>query len=529
MTTLQDSMTAHLKRATRLARQGFDLVLKVKFLWVSALALGLGILLGQAMQSAEQATLTVSIVVVLAIVALCLYRPLAGMLVWLFFIPFLETRIKIPMGAGIPDLSFSRFVIAFLSISMLARAAVGKLHFERIGATEIAILAVAIGIMIAAPLSTGPTGVLQMALALYLTPLTGYFFAKNLVKNRRQLHQVFMTIALLGFVSGAYAAYEHATGNILFLAEGREATELMLVRRELGIRIIRGIWGGTGSMGRALAISIPITFYLLLETRNNSVRRALLVGMLLTQCYGIVIAMSRTPWFALLGALFVMQLVYPKFRRLFVVILIVAALSIGLTWDRVADSDVAARLGDDTSTLTGRQTRWQAGFAMWQVKPIRGWGFGRYQEESGRFRSDGLQGNIEAVESDYLYTLVGSGLIGFVPYVLALLLPFINSLKLFGRCPSSQTQSSEGPGFITRETIAVYWAVLLVFVVGSYTAKETMPGIRLMVFTMAGAVVGTHEYLLRRPVRSSLARHNQQGQQAVPGTTMHAENKPALT
>jgi O-antigen ligase len=198
--------------------------------------------------------------------------------------------------------------------------------------------------------------------------------------------------------------------------------------------------------------------------------------------------------------------VYPKFRRLFIVILILAAVAVGLTWDRVTDSDVAARLGDETSTLTGRQARWQAGLAMWQVKPIRGWGFGRYEKESGRFRSDGFRSNIEAIESDYLYTLVGSGLIGFVPYLLALLIPFINSLKLFGRCPIERARSPGWPGFITRETIAVYWAVLLVFAIGSYTAKETTPGIRLMVFTVAGAVVGTHEYLLRQTVRPSVAR-----------------------
>ena len=471
-----------------------DFPVSLRWLAIGALVVGLGVLLGQSIHSAEQGELIVSVVTVLTLLLLIFRQPLDGLLLWIFFWPFLETWIKVPMGAGIPDLSFSRFIMAFLGITMLARGAIGKQRIARIGLTEVGIVASVIGITVAAPLSVSPdpVGVVQMAIALYLTPLVAYFFAKNLVTSRQDLDRLLMAIALLGFVSGAYAAYEHATGNILLLAKGTSIDNLLLQRAE-GIRIIVGIWGDTGLMGRALATTIPVTFYLFLETKGNAARKMLLAVMLVVQFYGILVAMSRTPWYALLAALFVMQLFYPKFRSMFLVILLAAALLLAFTWDQVTDSAVAARVNDKVSTLEGRETLWQTGFAMWKAKPIRGWGFGWYARESGRFRTDGYPFNLEVVENDYLYILVGSGLIGFLPYLFVLLMPAINGLRLFWKA-----RSEAWTGFVKKETIAVYWAVLACHLIVSYTAVMNSAGLKLMLFALAGAVVGSHEHLLHR-------------------------------
>jgi O-antigen ligase len=404
---------------------------------------------------------------------------------------FIETWVKIPMGAGLPDLSFSRFTIAFLATFMLAMAAIGKFCFARIGLAEVCILATPIGIMIAAPQSISPhlKGVIQTAIAMHFTPLSIYFFTKNLVRNRSDLHKVFWAIAFLGFVSGAYAVYEYATGNILFVAQ---TSEVGMVFRGSGIRMITGIMGSTGNMGRALAAAIPVTFYLFLERKKKDIARILLIVMLVAQFCGIYVTMTRAPWYSLLLALFIMQFFYPKFRRLFYVIVFVAAIALWATWDQVVESNAADRVNDKVSTLEGRDVRWQAGFNMWRAKPIQGWGFGRYQEESGRFRTDGESRNCSAVENDYLYILVGSGLIGFLPYLIFLLVPLVNSLRLFFKA-----RAPDWSGFIRPETLTVYWAVILCLLITSYSAIQTQAVIKLMTFAVAGAVIGTHEHLLR--------------------------------
>jgi O-antigen ligase len=214
--------------------------------------------------------------------------------------------------------------------------------------------------------------------------------------------------------------------------------------------------------------------------------------MLVAEFCGLIVAMSRTPWYALLIALFVMQFFYPQFRKVFFAIVLIAIIVLWATWDQASESDVAYRINDKVSTLEGRQARWQAGYNMWRAKPIRGWGFGRYQTESGRFRTDGESRNFGAVENDYLYILVGSGLIGFLPYLVFLLVPLVNSLRLFFRA-----RAPDWSGFIKTETLTVYWAVTLCLTITSYTAMQTQPVLKLMTFAVAGAVVGTHEHWLR--------------------------------
>jgi O-antigen ligase len=472
--------------------QGLDTLVKLRFVLFGIITVGLGVLFGYLIDSPEVGELIISIVVVLIVLAIIINKPLNGMLVWLFFMVFIESWVNIPLGAGIPDLSFSRFTIAFLAVSVLARAAIGKFRFAPIGLAEICILAAPIGIMVAVPRSVHPKGVIQTAISLHFTPFVMYFFARNLVKNEKDLHKVFWTIAILGFVSGVYAAYEHATGNVLFVAKDKEVGRLF--RGESGIRIIRGIWGGTGKLGRALAAAIPVTFYLFLERKRTDICKILLAGMLVFQFYGIYIAMARAPWYALLLSLFIMQFFYPQFRKVFFVIALVAAIVLWATWDQVNESQAAERINDKVSTLEGREARWQAGYHMWRVKPIQGWGFGWYEKESGRFRTDGDSRNFRAIENDYLYTLVGSGLIGFLPYLAFLLAPLVNSLRLFFRA-----RAPDWSGFIKPETLTVYWAVILCLAITSYTAiaAQQQPAIRMMTFAVAGAVVGTHELSLR--------------------------------
>lgn len=492
-------MTVFVQSMRNIGVRGLTLLIRARYILIGLLVVCLGILVGQSIRSVEQGELVLSIVTVIALLVITFRKPLNALLLWIVLLPFLEHLINIPMGAGIPDLSFSRFLIAFISTAILARAAIDRERIQRIGLTEICILVTTLGVMSAAPLSIFPnaTGVAQMSLAWYLQPMMAFFFAKNLVKNHDDLVKVFLAIGFLGFVSGVYAAYEHATGNVLFLDQGRSLSDVTLYREELGIRMIRGIYGSTGSMGRVLVLSIPVTLYLYLEDNKHRIPRIFLVVMLLAQFYGSVVAMARSPWYSLLMALFVMQLVYPKFRKVFLVIAVVAAIMLAVTWDQVADSAVASRVGDENSTLEGRQQRWIAGFGMWRAKPIRGWGFGHYAQESGRFRTDGNALNLTSVESDYLMILVSTGLIGFLPYMLTLSVPFLSSLFLL-----FETRSSDWPGFIDRGTIATYWATLIIYAVCSYTATIVDSSIKQLTFAVTGTIIGTHAAYLQRQRQS---------------------------
>lgn len=477
--------------------QGLDTLFKIRKILIGLIMVGLGIGFGYLFTLPQETVeLTISILVVLLLLVIILNKPLNGLLALLFFMAFIETWIEIPMGAGIPDLSFSRFAIAFLAVFMLAQAAIGRLRFARLSLTDICVILVPLGIVISAPLGAdSPIRVIQSAITLHFTPAIMYFFAKNLIKDKDDLHKLFWVMAIFGLAAGAYAIYESTTGHVLFLSKDKEVTRFF--RGDTNLRLIVGLLG-TGGTGRAMATIIPLTFYLALESKNN-LAKILLAGMVVLQFGGLFVTLSRTPMYSLIIALFVMQFFYPQFRRIFIVIAFIVGLFFWAYWDTIQDSEIAQdRFSDEQGDFNGRTPRWEAGINMWKAKPIRGWGFGRYEEESGRFRTDGFNKNFEAIENDYLHIMVGAGLIGLVPYLVFLLAPLINGVRLFFRA-----RAPDWPGFIKAETIVVYWAVILSFLIFSYTAKHTDAVVKMLPFTVAGAVVGTHESLLRHSKEKS--------------------------
>jgi O-antigen ligase len=454
----------------------------------------LGILLGYLARVPETAELLLSIAVISVEALIAFGSPLNGMLVWLFFTPVSDTWIAIPMGAGIPDLSLPRFTVAFLMIVMLARAAIGKFRFARIGLVEVWIVATTLGIMACAPLSASPKNVLQKAISMYFVPLSLYFFAKNLVRNRDDLHRLFLVMALFGTVTTFYAIYENATGNMLLLGKGESLAwnEARAENYGYGLRQVRGILSAH-HFGRVLLTTIPGTFYLFFESKRTQ-RKAWLAGMIVVQFYGMFLSLNRGSWYSLLISLFILQFFYPQFRKVYLVIVLVTAVLLWATWDQFTESTVVTkRVQSESSTYEGRQELWEVGYSMWRVKPVRGWGFSRFRTESGRFRTDGSSKNHRSVENDYLHILVASGLIGFTPYLLFMLTPLVNGVRLYFKA-----RAPGWSGFIKPETIAVYGAIILAFAIASYTQTQVEPMVRMLPSAVAGAIVGSHEHWLRR-------------------------------
>jgi O-antigen ligase len=212
--------------------------------------------------------------------------------------------------------------------------------------------------------------------------------------------------------------------------------------------------------------------------------------------------MVRAPWYSLLIALFVMQFFDKRFRRLFIVIAVVAAIVLGLAWNRVSESQVAARLNDETSTYQGREDRWLTGLNMWRAQPIGGWGFNRFKQHGWRFRVEGTHQRMQAPENDYLIVMIGGGLIALVPYLAILLTPLLTSIRLAAKAKSFRKKKLPWTGFVKVETLGVVCAEIVCYLVYSFSAANVSAGTKLILFAVAGAVVGTHEHLLRRPDES---------------------------
>jgi O-antigen ligase len=438
---------------------------------------------------------TVCVALFLGAFLLAAWRPLHAFLLLIMTQPFLDRVVEIPLGRGLPDLSFGRLTLAFLVISIFGRDALDRNKRLSFGIMEICLLAVPIGIMLAAPLSTTPWSVVQISIDFFLAPLLMYFIAKNTVEEPADLKRVFEAIMIFGLLVTGYMVFELSTGSILFLEEGIEPESLSRVysRTFSSFWNVRGLLASSASFGRVLITTMPVTI-LLYFRQSERTKRWLLLSALVFQCFGLFLSLNRSCWIAFGFGVVVLQFAFPRLR-----VWILAVVAVGLAVlvpyrQQAMDSKlVRQRLLYNIETLNARLPRWQAGFEMWKAEPWRGWGFGQFPLHSGRFRTDGGKDNLEGTENDFLLILVGSGLVGFLPYLVSLLTPCLWTWRLLplSRAPGWQ-------GFVGFREFSVFWAVLASLLLTSMTVIQTQPVVRGLVYAIAGAVVGTHEKWLHR-------------------------------
>jgi O-antigen ligase len=433
--------------------------------------IAVGISMGIIMLTPARMTL-VSGVVIAIYLLIAARRPLYGLLIWLVAQPLADVYVNLSLGKSFPDISPTRIAIAFLTALVLARAAVGRMKLASFTKVELVALVFLAGIALSAPRSTRGWLSLQSIFDLYFVPVMVYFLAKNLVRRKEQLKAVALALVILGAYVGLYAAYEQFTGNILFVVG-----EVGNVEYGNGVRILRGLLGHPHEFGRILGIAIPFNFYFVLEEKRP-VKRFLFVLALGIMFVGLFATYRRTAWIAALVSLFVIQWFYPRFRNLFLVLLVGAFGLMYLYRDQLEDSAVSARVQQgNTATLNGRTEGWNYAIELWKRSPVTGHGYGQFSVIAKR------EGQADtAIESQYLSILVSAGLFGFAPYVLLLALIPLSFVGTF--------RHNHDP--TRRWLIVVLWGAHLSFLVNAYTGTINHLITTSALFLLAGALAQLH-------------------------------------
>jgi O-antigen ligase len=278
-------------------------------------------------------------------------------------------------------------------------------------------------------------------------------------------------VLVLATYVGLYAIYEQLTGNILFVVR-ENAT---VAYGQSGLRALRGLFGHPHPFGRVLGIAIPFSFYMVLEEKRAR-RRAIYLLTLVIMFLGLYLTYRRAAWIAAMASLFLIQLFYPRFRNVFIVLLVVTSAAVYLNRDRLDDSAVSNRVqAGDTSTFNGRTEGWAFAIELWKRRPITGYGYDQFGTLA---RQEGQRDT--AIESQYLSVLVSSGLAGFLPYALLLIMIPLSFVKAF--------RDRDGP--IDKWLIVMYWGAHLSYLVNAYTATVGGVVTTSMLFLLAGALSG---------------------------------------
>ena len=198
------------------------------------------------------------------------------------------------------------------------------------------------------------------------------------------------------------------------------------------------------SYGAVLAMMIPPSLAMAWRSQQSSLSRVLWamgVGWLVL---GTVFSFTRAAWvsLAVAGALWILMALGARFKTLLATGL-VGLMVVGLSWDALviqlernkqdSSDDLAqhvesiSNVSSDASNLE-RLNRWSCAWAMFQERPLWGWGPGTYQFEYAPFQTSDLRTVISTnnadlgnAHSEYLGPLAEQGVLGLAG-VLALLL-----------------------------------------------------------------------------------------------------------
>lgn len=411
-----------------------------------------------------------------ACILLTLKHPLDGLLLALILHPFVNFfYLNVDLGAGIPSISLLRVIVAITFTLIIARVATGRYGSLRLTWTDVFMLLTTMGLGIAAVRGTAVTTNFQWLFDKFMTPYMIYYVTKRLTISRPALKRALWAVVLIGAYSGIYGIYTQTTGNILFV--GKEGLTGPLWYNER-LRIMRGLLDSPHVFGLVFSLALPIDFYLLIKA-SEAVKKFLLGTALVVTLGGLFFTYKRTAWIATIASFLVVMFFFPRFRRLFLVLLILAGVAIALYSDQISDSAVVSqRLGEKTNTLNGRLELWETAWREWKQAPYLGYGFGGFFAKS----------SLKAIESHYLWLLVDAGLVGFVPYAVIFILIFRISVRLF----RDRTLAV----FVEPDLVAMFWGVFVAYLVSLSTVVMNHELPHALFFLLAGAVVGSQQTAL---------------------------------
>lgn len=438
---------------------------------VAVFATGIGAGLAFALCSSARA-LAIAVTVVSVYGLVSIISPLKGLALWLVAQPILEKYVNISLGAGIPDLSFTRLCIGLVTVLLIARAAIRFYHLQSLNRFDVLALAFMVGMAQAGFRGSRGFSSFQNVLDINFIPLLVYFAVKNLVRDRRSMYIVLCAVVLVALYSACYAVYETMTGNVLFAT--REYKYYFY--SAAGVRILRGIWGSNDSFGRVFIMAIPILFYFYLKA-SSSFRKIFTGFCLALVFWGMYLTYKRAAWIATVAVVFLMQFFYPQFRRLFVVLLIVVCVAFAFNRDSITSSDVYnERVNSKSSTLEWRTEGWRHGIEFWAASPLIGRGYRQYESLARKAGYSDVD-----LESEHLEILVSSGLIGFLPYLGLLFSMVYDGYRHY--------RGWIADSLADPDLVAVFWGILTGYVITVSTAQINNLAINAILFSVAGAII----------------------------------------
>lgn len=340
-------------------------------------------------------------------------RPDLGLLLVVFAIPMENFN---EFGGGLS-------VLKLLSVVVFGGAIVHFLIFRRndslVGAPQnwaigLFLMAVILSNFVAIdpPVTIDRTFKLLRVLSLYLVVV-------NVVRTETDLRRLVWVFLISGFVCALYGLYGYYFDRTLLDTEGR----------------VTGTMDDPNEFAAAMTARLPLTLCLLSAEKHRLRKSLLLVGAGII-IWSITLSGSRGGLLAL-GLSLILFVLLQKNKAAWlaiagtVVLVVLTAMPLGLK-QRVG---LVPSNGQGSDSSVERRTTYQVyGIQLFREHPILGVGLDGFAEAYARSEYRFLQaGHVKRIaHNTYLEIVVGTGLVGLVPFVLLLGLSLFTSWKLAG-------------------------------------------------------------------------------------------------
>lgn len=216
--------------------------------------------------------------------------------------------------------------------------------------------------------------------------------------------------------------------------------------------------------GAIVALVVPLIFGLYFSKKHPPLIQAILLGFIFVTLLGLYFSYTRAAWLSIVAGLGVWALI--AFRVKFTIVASTALVLITVlyfSWSEIQMSlernkyehtteefseklQSAANVTTDASNLE-RINRWSCAIAMFEERPVFGFGPGTYAFEYARFQDpENLTiistnfGNLGNAHSEYLGPLAEMGLVGMISVFLIVAAIFYQGISLYNRWPKEDRE-----------------------------------------------------------------------------------------
>lgn len=344
--------------------------------------------------------------------------------------PVLTLYARIPLPAGIPDLSYERILILLTFGIILVEGLLRKRKLSRVGILDILVLMYVIMQLRSHILmswfgggrGSDLNGFLEVILLLLM-----YWMAKNLLTTTWHLKWLLYSIIVASVIVCLTGLYEQALGTPQSpfpindsLPHGMRFMDVP-GGRAAGVVVNPAIYGGVMGLGTLASLCC------LAHVQDKT--RAILTATIFLLLYGLFASYTRSAWISsgitlLVGSFFVKDL----WKRT-LPISILSVLAVISKWSDLAENPIVARRLLSTRNLVYRDKLAEVAWYQFSKRPLQGWGAGALDAFTWVQLRDGSH-------NTFLTLLVDGGLLlflGFLVLCLCVLLMSIRAYKLMQR------------------------------------------------------------------------------------------------